>query len=174
MRYLLVTPLLFLAALVQASVLPSVRVLGIMPNLILVFVVAWAMIRGPDDAVPAVVLGGLSLGLFSAQPLGLAILALLPIVPLATLRDLHLLQSNFLLTVPVLIVATLLYFCVMLIGLALVGDGVPPLLAARRLLFPTLVGNSLALALLYPFMARFAAPASQPGPLWGRNYRLQG
>ena len=43
-------PLLLLVALVEASVLPMFRIGGLQPNLVLVLLVAWLMVRGAGEA----------------------------------------------------------------------------------------------------------------------------
>ena len=46
--YYIGLPLLLLVALVEASVLPMFRVAGLQPNLVLVLLVAWLMVRGAE------------------------------------------------------------------------------------------------------------------------------
>src|SRR5207248_8849088 len=49
LSYWIGIPLLLLAALVEVSVLPFFRVFGLQPNLVLVILTAWVMVRGQDE-----------------------------------------------------------------------------------------------------------------------------
>ena len=173
MRYVVLVPVIFLLALLQASMLPSLRLLSLTPpNLLLVLVVAWAMVRGPGDTITLVALAGLFLGLLSPQPLGLAILALTPVLPLALVRDLQVFEVNFLISVPVLIVSNVLYFCVMLLGLTVLGESVAvgPVL---RAMLPAVVSNLLALAPVYALVSRLAPAPRRESPAWGRGIGIR-
>ena len=90
----LAAPLLLAAALIQAAVMPSFPVLGAYPNLVLVLVVSWTVVRGQREGMVVVPIGGLCLGLVSSQPVGVALLAAAPVVLLAELREARLTQSE--------------------------------------------------------------------------------
>jgi hypothetical protein len=79
-------PFVILAALIEASVLPLFRVAGLQPNLVLVILVAWLMVRGSAEAFVLIPIGGFVLGLTGSAPMGTALIALAPI---ALLHDLH-------------------------------------------------------------------------------------
>lgn len=173
MRHVLLVLVLFGTTLFQMTFLAAIRPFGVSANLLLVFLVSWALVRGIEEAGLATAVGGIFLALFSSAPPWLALLAILPVIPLALVRDLHLLESNFLMAIPVLISATVLYFGIMLIGLALSGDGIPVMLALRRLALPTLVGNLMLLAPVYWSVSLVASPPRRASPVWGRSWGLR-
>lgn len=122
MTYYIGVPLLFLIALVEASVLPLFRVFGSQPNLMLIVLVAWLMVRGQNEALFLIPIGAVFLGLVDGAPMGTALLALAPIIVLYELRGMHLGEGQFALTLVFTGVATLLYHFVYLLVFTLRGE----------------------------------------------------
>ena len=87
MRYITGTVIAFALALVQASSIQQFRIVGVTPNLMLVFLVAWLVVRGLDDVLPMIAVAGVTSGLIGLQTPGIVLLALLPIAALGLLRD---------------------------------------------------------------------------------------
>ena len=75
MRYVTGAAIAFMLALVQASSVEQFRIIGVAPNLLLVFLVSWLVVRGLDDVLPMVAVAGITLGLVGLQTPGLALLA---------------------------------------------------------------------------------------------------
>lgn len=73
-------PILLLAALLQASILPLVFPIGGGPNLSFLFVLAWAINGELRQSVVWALIGGLLLDLLSALPLGTSSLGMLILV----------------------------------------------------------------------------------------------
>ncbi len=120
MKYVLAAFLLLMTALVQASVMPAFPVFGVVPNLVLAHgrlldgraraaAKRWSSSRWP----------GLCLGLVGSQPLGVALLATMPIVLFAELRALRLTPSDLLLTVAIVFLSSMVYEMVLLVALRL-------------------------------------------------------
>jgi len=70
-------PLLTGVALIQSTLLSRVSLLGAQPNLMLLVVLIWAVIRGIDEGLLWAFVGGLILDLLSGGPLASIALALL-------------------------------------------------------------------------------------------------
>ena len=64
------------ATLLQTTVAPYVKINGVHPDLVLVIVIAWGILRGMPDSFFWASVGGLSLDLISAAPFGIFTLAL--------------------------------------------------------------------------------------------------
>lgn len=83
MSFYLTFPLLTGVALVQATLLSRISVLGAPPNLMLLVVLVWTVVRGIDEGLVWAFMGGLMLDLLSGGPLASMALALLAAAYLA-------------------------------------------------------------------------------------------
>ncbi|MAG35239.1 MAG: rod shape-determining protein MreD [Dehalococcoidia bacterium] len=101
--------LLLIAALLQGSVLPFVTGGRVPLNLVLVLVIVWALIRGPQPALIWAVAGGLWLDLLSGVPLGTAMLALILVAYACTIGVIPWLSATGLVAAVVTAGGTLLY-----------------------------------------------------------------
>jgi rod shape-determining protein MreD len=73
----LTIPLLTIIALFQTVVLARVELWGARPNLMLLVVLIWSIVRNLDEGLVAALIGGLILDLFSGGPPGLMALGML-------------------------------------------------------------------------------------------------
>jgi rod shape-determining protein MreD len=147
MSYYIAIPLLLLIGLAEVSVLPYFQVEGLQPNLMLVFVLSWMMVRGQREALFLIPLGGIILGLVDGAHLGVALLALAPIAFLHDLRGSHLSEGQFGLTILFTIVASLIYEAVYLGAYALMGQIGGSVLDLFRV---AVFGTMLNLVILFP------------------------
>ncbi len=157
MKYLIAFTGSFFAVVLAASVMPYVKVLGVAPDLVLIFVACWAMIRGQREAMVIVPVAGLLRDLTTSDPVGTSVLALSPIVLLAVVRDLRPLESDFLPALAVVAAASLAYAVVSMTVLTAVGNGVPWGTALLRVALPSMLVNPLFAAIVYPPM-RWLSP----------------
>ena len=143
MKYALATVLFLTAAIVQSSALPYFTLGGVWPNLVLILIVCWSVVRGQREAMVVVPIGGLCLGLVGGQPLGVALLATLPVVLLAELRSMRLSINDFLLSLLLVFLSCLVYEMVFLVGLRLTGESVGWGAAFLRVALPTSLVSAL-------------------------------
>lgn len=73
-------PLLALAAIIQASVVPHIRVLGGGPDLVFLMVLAWAVHAPLEESVVWAFTGGILQDLMSAAPVGTSVVGLVLVV----------------------------------------------------------------------------------------------
>lgn len=107
MRYWTIAILVLIGtAMMQAYFLPYFRVAGVRLDPMMAVLVAWAFRKGIEEAMVVVPLGGFMVSFFSLEPLGASLIAYAPIVPLATIRDFDLIDSDVLLAAMVALVAT--------------------------------------------------------------------
>jgi rod shape-determining protein MreD len=152
MKYLLATLLLLMTALVQTSVLPAFPVFGVSPNLVLIFLVCWTVVRGEQEAMIVVPIGGLCLSFVGSQPVGVALLAATPVLLLSELAVLRLTGSDLLLTLVLVFLSSLLYESVLLVALRLEGETIGWLAAFLRVVLPTSIVSVLFTPPLYWFV----------------------
>jgi hypothetical protein len=159
MRYVLGGVFAFFLALVQASSVDQFRILGIAPNLMLVMLTAWLVVRGLDDVLPMVFVSGVTLGLVGLQPPGLVLLALaVPLAAFGVLRELRIVHSETLLMLAFVLGASLLYETILLAGLVATGGGLDIRSAYEAVVLPAALVN-LTIALPIYVVIRIARPS---------------
>jgi len=149
MRYVFATLALLLTALVQTSVMPAFPIFGVSPNLVLVLLVCWTVVRGRQEAMVVIPIGGLCLSLLGSQPVGVALLAAVPVLLLSEIGTLNLTPSKLLLALAVAFLSSLIYEAVLLVALRLEGDSVGWLAALVRVVIPTSIVNVVFTLPLY-------------------------
>ncbi|MPZ50577.1 MAG: rod shape-determining protein MreD [Dehalococcoidia bacterium] len=149
MSYYVGPPLILLLALVEVSVLPMFRISGLQPNLVLVLLVVWLMLRGPKEAFALVAVAGISIGLVDGAPLGTALLALAPLALLQEVRGAQLRESGLVMTTLFLLIMTFTYHLTYFLVFALMGEAGSLSAAITRVIIPTVVLNVLVLMPVY-------------------------
>ncbi len=157
MRYVLAGILFLLTAMFQASFLPAFPIFGVVPNLVLVLATCWTIVRGQQEAMVVVPIAGLCLGLFGDQPLGLAVIALTPVVLLAGIETLRVSRSDFVVTVIVVFLTSMIYEIFSLVALRLEGGSVSWIVAFVRIVAPVGLASVLFTPPLYWFVRRASA-----------------
>jgi len=119
-------PLTLLVALLQIGAAPSFVFFGVHPNLPVVWLCCWGVIRGRQEAMALIPVAGLALGLAGSEPLGASLLALLPIAALAVLVEASPARGRFLAAIAITGVCSILYTFVHAGAAAAAGDGLGP------------------------------------------------
>jgi hypothetical protein len=160
MRYVLGGVFAFLLAIVQASSVEQFHILGVAPNLMLVMLVSWLVVRGLDDALPMIAVSGITLGLVGLQTPGLVLLALLaPLALLGAVRELKVIHSETVLIIALVLGSSLMYESIMLAGVMATGGVFQPLQGMTEIVLPAAMVN-LAIALPVYLVMRLARPAA--------------
>lgn len=149
MRYVLVAVVAWLLAVLDVSAMPYIHPLGVSPDLVLVFAVSWAVIRGHDEALIVVPLCGLIQDLTTSDPVGTSILALAPAVPIAVAVRLRAIESDFLPTVIAVMGTTACYGVISMTILGLTGQEIGVFHALFRVVLPAIVVNALFTPVVY-------------------------
>jgi rod shape-determining protein MreD len=148
-RYLLFVPLILFVALAQVAAGSYFPLLGVTANPLLVLLMCWAMVRGPKETMLLIPLAGTFKDLITTDPVGTSVLALLPILPLAAIRERWPTESEFVPTLAVVAVASLCYHLLYMMVLTAVGDGPPWLQTPTRVLLPAALFNALLTPIFY-------------------------
>jgi rod shape-determining protein MreD len=149
MRYLLLGPLALTVVLLQVAAAPYFPLAGATANPLLVLLMCWAMVRGPRETMVLIPLTAVFKDLITNDPVGGSVLALLPIVPLAAIRERHLTQSEFVPTVVVVAVASLCYHLIYMVALTSLGEDVPWLDSPLRVLLPAALLDTVLAPMFY-------------------------
>jgi rod shape-determining protein MreD len=149
MRYLFLGPLAMTVVLFQVAAAPYFPLMGATANPLLALLMCWAMVRGPREAMVLIPLTAVFKDLITNDPVGVSVLAMLPIVPLAAVRERHPTQSEFVPTVVVGAVASLCYHLVYMVVLTSLGGNVPWLQSPVEVLLPAALLDAVLTPLFY-------------------------
>ncbi len=149
MKYAIAFVVAWFLAVLHSSALTYVKVLGVTPDLVLIFAASWAVIRGQEEAFVVVPMAGFLRDLTTSDPLGTSVLGLAPIVLLAAAARLRSVDTEFLPTVAVVAAGSLAYGIISLAVLAATGEGVSWGQAVLRVVIPAVIVNSLFTAIVY-------------------------
>lgn len=160
----LMAAVLTLVVLVQATLLARVKLAGASPNLLLVVVVCWSLIRGVYDGLVWGFVGGLALDVIAGLPLGTSSLALMATTPLAGLGKNSIFPGS--LTLPILLVAlaTPVYGWIVLLSEMIRGIPVDWLASTVRIIGPEIVFNAALVVIVYPGL-RWLATQIRPAQM---------
>ncbi|HXF50586.1 MAG TPA: hypothetical protein VNM43_02755 [Dehalococcoidia bacterium] len=164
MRFVAGVAVLTLFALAQTSALALVPVFGVVPNLVLLTVVAWTFARGLEETLPLYLAGGLILGLLEGDPAGLPLLGLATVAVVALVYELRMLHSDLLTALLVTALGSVTYTASHLAAHALAGERVALADAALRVLLPGIAVH-VALFPVFFWTARGLLPERAPGNL---------
>jgi hypothetical protein len=160
MRYIVGGAFAFLLALVQASSIEQFRILGVAPNLMLVMLTAWLVVRGLDDVLPMVLVAGVTLGLVGLQTPGVVLLALVaPLAAFGAIRELRIIHSETLLMLAFVLGASLVYESILLTSVMATGGIIDPGAGFGDVVLPAALVN-LMIALPVWVVIRLAKPSA--------------
>jgi rod shape-determining protein MreD len=136
-------PIVLIAAILDASVMPELRVFGGAPDLLFLVVISWALLADVGDAMLWAVFGGaiqdtMSIAPVGASALGLVIVAFAADALLGDVR-----RTNLLVPPLVMGVGTASYHLVLLIVLRLGGHAVPVGEGLLTVTLPTVIYHVL-------------------------------
>ena len=143
-------PLFLASALFQSTLLPRFSAFGFYPQLTLLMVIAWSLLRGPREGALWGFMGGLALDLLSGFALGFNALLLTMAGYFAGLGESRIFRSNFMLPIFLLSTLTLAYFSAELAVFNSLGRDLPWLASFFEVALPTLGLNLLC----WPFVFR--------------------
>lgn len=149
MSRLVFAALLVSAAVAQASILPTLGAIGVMPNVVLVLLLVWCAIRGTAEGLAWVFSIGVLLDLLALDPIGTNGLALVTVAVLAGLARRRFFHSGMVVPIVLAVLATIVHAAV-LTGMRGMVDGgsMPPASLARLVVLQSML-NALLVPPLY-------------------------
>jgi rod shape-determining protein MreD len=149
-RLYLAFPLLASAALIQTTLLSRISLLGAQPNLLLLIVLLWSLVRGVDEGLVWAFLGGLMLDLTSGGPLAGTAVALLAAAYVAGQSLAEQVGSQAVRSMILTVLGVATYHLALLIVLTWTGHTVDWAFSLTRVAVPSVVLNGL----LAPFVVQ--------------------
>jgi rod shape-determining protein MreD len=120
----LVIPLLLAAAILQTSVMPHLAIWGVFPDLPLLIVVNWSLVRGAREGIVWGFVAGIALDLLSGAPFGAATLSLMVVGLLSGLAPTSVAHAQLVLPPVTVFLATLAYDLIFLSVVQVAGHSV--------------------------------------------------
>jgi rod shape-determining protein MreD len=155
-------PLLILAAALQVTFMPQLRIFNGEADLVMLLVLAYARRATLERAVTWAFIGGIASDLLSSTPTGTHVLSLVILVFVVDRLRAQLSSLGIISTVLLVVIGTFLQFGFSYLANALTGYGLPPLAVLPYNVLPTLAYN---LVLIWPlgwFVRRLAFAPSLP------------
>lgn len=150
----LALPLIAFLAVLQTSMVPAVAVGDARPQLVMTWVVCWAVVRGRGEAMPWAIFGGLLLDLLSQMPPGAHLLALSAVTFVADLGHRVMQGSTALFAAAAVFAASLVYGVILLLVMAFGGH---PVDLVDSVILSFLPGSVYNLAVLVPIFVALRA-----------------
>ena len=167
--YYLVIPMLFVAALVQSTMLVRVEIGNVKPDLVLLIVLVGTLIFGGQRGVVWAFVGGIALDLLSGGPMGSSSLALIAASLVASPGHATLSRYNFVVPLGTAILGTLVYgltYVGVLLSLSVLGTfpfvsnlglevtqtGLPFVETMQYVVLPSIAYNTVLMLVLTPLM----------------------
>jgi rod shape-determining protein MreD len=146
-----ITILLLIAIVIlQTTVMPHLSVLGVKPDLMLLMVISWSLLRGAEEGIIWALVGGIGLDLVSGAPFGTSTVALGVLSLVAGLGELSVFRTHIALPLIATLVATLAYDLFFLLLLYVRGCSMAWADSLIKVVLPSTLFN----VLLSPFVYR--------------------
>jgi rod shape-determining protein MreD len=153
-------------AMLHVSAMQSIEILGVTPDLLLVFAACFAVLRR-DEALVVVPLAGLMRDLTTNDPIGTSMLGFAPLVLLAAATRMRAMDSQFIPAAVVTFTGSLLYSAITDTILAVTGQEIQWTDSFLRVALPVAAVNTLLTPVVYMPLSWFKAPVSG-GPVSSR------
>lgn len=144
--------LLVVAALVQATLSPYMKINGIHPDLVLLLVIGWTALRGLEEGAIWALIGGLSLDFLSGAPFGVLSLSLLLVALVTNLFHGRIFGSSIVLPVILTFPLSLIFNGVALLLLSLLGHPASWTDGLFFVIIPAALFNTGVMVLIFPLL----------------------
>ena len=155
------TLVLVALALVESSWGPLISVAGVHPDLVLVAVIGWTVLRGTSEGLLWAVIGGLCLDLLSSGPFGLAVIPLVLVSLVARLGYSRMFGGQIVLPLLLAFPLSVIYYLVYTSLLYLWGHPIAWGVNLTHIVLPASALNIGAMLVLFPllrYLHRRSAP----------------
>jgi|SRR5581483_8796001 len=143
---------LVIAALLQATILPAIGPVIVLPDLVLVLVLARSATTGLAEALVWTAAAGLLLDVLAMDRIGVNGLALLPVALMGAIGRKRVFQSGLLFPMLLAMAATVVQMALLAALRGLGGEGVTPLPEVIRLVILQALLNALLVPPIYGLM----------------------
>jgi rod shape-determining protein MreD len=128
-------------AIIQSTIISSMPLLNGTADLILLFIVAWALQDRVNSAWQWCLIGGIFASLYSALPFGSFIVAYILCVGIARLLKRRIWKAPFLAMLAAIFISTFVVHLISLVGRLFMGVNIPLIYVLNSVLLPSLLLN---------------------------------
>lgn len=133
----------------QSTVIPHLAIGWVKPDLMLLVVISWSILRGTREGIVWGLVGGIALDLLSGAPFGVFALAMALVSLLTGLGEINVFRTNVALPLATISLATIAYNLVSLFLLQASGWPIDWGDSLLRIILPTTILNALLMPLVY-------------------------
>jgi rod shape-determining protein MreD len=133
----------------QATAMPHVTILGVKPDLVLLMVISWSLLRGAKEGLMWAMVGGIGLDLLSGASFGTSIVPLVILSLVASLGELSVFRTRIALPLVATLIATLVYNLYFLLLLYAKGRSIAWADSLSKVVLPSTLFNVLLSPLVY-------------------------
>ena len=141
-----------IAALLQATLSPFIKISGVHPDLVFVLVVGWVILRGLEEGFVWALIGGLSLDFLSGAPFGVFTLSMVAVALVTSLFHGRVFGSSIVLPLSLAFPLSLLFNGLALLLLTLLGRHIAWREAFFSILLPVSIFNTMVMMLVFPLL----------------------
>ncbi len=152
MTLYLVVPFLVVVAVLQTTFIVHLTIWGVHPDLPLLVVAGWSLLRGPREGAVWGFIAGVVVDLLSGAPFGAATLSLTIVGLLAGLGRATVFRSRLVLLLATAFLGTIVYDLIFMVVLAISGRTVVWLDGLLRIIIPSALINAVLMPLVYWLM----------------------
>jgi rod shape-determining protein MreD len=129
--------------------MPHVTILDVKPDLVLLVVISWSLLRGSKEGVIWALVGGIGLDLLSGAPFGTSALALLVLSLLAGMGELSVFRTHIALPLIATLLGSLAYNLFFLLLLHMRGCSIAWADSLIKVVLPSTLLNVLLVPFIY-------------------------
>lgn len=158
-------PVLALAAILQSTFVPQIRILGGGPDLVFLFVLAWALNTRIEHGVTWAFVGGILQDMLSAAPTGASVIGMVLIVFLINQINRQVYGVSLAVIAGLVLAGTLVQQVIMMIVLRFSGFAISPIENFTYVIVPTMAYNFVLIWPVYWFVRRLQKRYTRDGRL---------
>jgi rod shape-determining protein MreD len=144
-------PILMIAAILQSTVVPELRIGG-GPDLIIMLVLSWVLLADLEEGLFWAISGGIFQDLISGIPTGTTALALVVVSFLVNITVGTIARNNIVIPPIIAAVGTVLYHLLLIVLLAIIGRSVSLTYTLLNITLPTVLFNVILMLPIFRLM----------------------
>ena len=138
--------------MLQTTLSPFIKISGVHPDLVLILVIGWGILRGLGEGLIWALIGGLCLDFTSGAPFGIFTLTSLLVALAASISHGRVFGSSIILPLGLTFPLSLLFNGLALLLLTLLGRSVVWTQAFYNVLLPVAIFNTVVMMLVFPLL----------------------